>query len=237
MSAARAAQHGVRAHIRMNELAIAVGVILFPGLIAAVISDKITVHSPKWGSFKYSVYSFIFGMSCYVALQLLAYLWNWAAACAFPAHLLASPTLDVWTIATAQKISIDVSEVFWATVLSPFVAATAAFTVNHKLINKTAQALRISSKYGDENLFSFFLNAQNIDWVYLRDISNKLTYQGRVVSFSEADNMQELVLSEVTVFEYDTSEELYSVPLIYLTKVRGAFIIEAVPPELLEAKK
>lgn len=57
----------------MNELAIAVGVILFPGLITAVICDKITVHSPRWGSFKYSVYSFIFGVSCYVALQGLAY--------------------------------------------------------------------------------------------------------------------------------------------------------------------
>jgi hypothetical protein len=220
----------------MNELAIAIGVILFPGLITAVICDKITVHSPKWGSFKYSVYSFIFGVSCYVELQVFAYLWNLVAAHAFPTLLLVSPTLDVWTIATTQKASIDPSEVLWATILSPSVAAVAALAVNHKFINRMAQKLRISSKYGDENLFSFFLNAQNIDWVYVRDILNKLTYQGRVVSFSEADDMQELVLSEVTVFSYETSDELYSIPLLYLSKARGAFIIEAVPPELLEEK-
>lgn len=218
----------------MNELAIAVGVILFPGLIAAVICDKITVHSPQWGSFKYSVSSFVFGVSCYVALQGLAYLWIWIAEYFFPTLSFASPTLDVWTIATTQKVSIDPSEVFWATVLSPAIAAVAAFTVNHKLINKAAQKLRISSKYGDENLFSFFLNAQDIDWVYVRDIPSKLTYQGRVVSFSEADDMQELVLSEVTIFAYETSDELYSIPLLYLSKVRGAFIIEAVPQSLLE---
>ena len=205
----------------MNELAITVGVVLFPGLIAAVICDKVTVHSQRWGSFKYSVYSFICGVSSYVALQLLAYLWNWVAASACPSLLLASPTLDVWTIATTQKTSIDVSEVFWATALSPVVAAAAASTVNHKLINNTAQKLHLSSKYGDENLFSFFLNAQDIDWVYLRDIPNKLTYQGRVVSFSEVDDMQEVVLSEVTVFAYETSDELYSVPLIYLSKRGG----------------
>lgn len=218
----------------MNELAIAVGVILFPGLITAVICDKITVHSPKWGSFKYSVYSFIFGVSCYVALQALAYLWNWIAACAFPMHRLASSTLNVWTIATTQKVSIDPSEVFWATLLSPGIAAAAAFIVNHKLINRAAQRLRISSKYGDENLFSFFLNAQEVDWIYVRDIPNKLTYQGRIVSFSEADDMQELVLSEVTVFAYETSDELYSIPLLYLSKPRGTFVIEGIPPQLLE---
>src|SRR5690606_30694889 len=100
---------------------------------------------------------------------------------------LASPTLDVWTLATTQRVAIDPSEVLYATVLSPAIAAFAAFTVNHKLVNRAAQKLRVSSKYGDENLFSFFLNAQNIDWIYVRDIPSKLTYQGRVVSFSEAD--------------------------------------------------
>ena len=218
----------------MNELAIAVGVILFPGLIACVICDKITVHSPKWSSFKYSVYSFIFGVLCYVCLQLLTYLWACVATFVFPSLVPASATLDVWTIATTQKVSIDPSEVFWATVLAPVVAALAAFTVNHKIINRIAQQARISSKFGDENLFSFFLNAAEVDWIYVRDIEHKLTYQGRVVSFSEADDMQELVMSQVTVFGYETSEEFYSVPLLYLSKPRGAFIIEAVPLELLE---
>lgn len=220
----------------MNDLAIAIGVILFPGLITAVICDKITVHSPKWGSFKYSVYSFIFGVSCYVLLQFFAYIWSLFAPYIFPPLMLSSPTLNVWTIATTQKPLINPTEIFLATIISPFIAALAAFTVNHKVLNKIAKTIKISDKYGDENLFSFFLNSQNIDWVYVRDIQNNLTYQGRVVSFSENDGMQELVMSEVTVFKYETSEEFYSVPLIYLSKPSGKFIIEAVPPELLEEK-
>jgi hypothetical protein len=220
----------------MNELAIAIGVILFPGLITAVICDKITVHSPKWGSFKYSVYSFIFGVSCYVLLQFLSYTWSLLASYIFPSLMLSSPTLNVWTIATTQKPLINPTEIFLATIISPFIAALAALTVNHKVINKIAKKLKISTKYGDENLFSFFLNSQNIDWIYVRDIQNNLTYQGRVVSFSENDGMQELVMSEVTVFKYETSEEFYSIPLLYLSKPSGKFIIEAVPPELLEEK-
>lgn len=220
----------------MNELAVAVGVVLFPGLLAAVICDKVTVHSKNWGSFKYSIYSFIFGVSCYLALQAGIYLWNCTAALVFGGLLIASPTLDIWTIASTQRTSIDLSEVLWAAALSPIVAAAAAYVVNHKLINKAARILRVSNKYGDENLFSFFLNAQELDWVYLRDIPNKLTYQGRVVSFSEADDMQEVVLSDVTLFEYETSSELYSVPLIYLSKPRGTFIIEAVSSDLLRTQ-
>ncbi len=218
----------------MNELAVAVGVILFPGLIAAVICDQITVHSPKWGAFKYSVYSFIFGLACYAVLQLIIFAWQCAASHASPVLASEWATLNVWTIATTQEVSIKLSEVFWATFLSPVVAATAALSVNRKLINRWARLLRVSAKYGDENLFYFFLNSPNIDWVYVRDISNKLTYQGRVVSFSEADHMQELLLSDVTVFAYETSDEFYSVPFIYLTKVPGSFVIETVPPELLE---
>ncbi len=218
----------------MNQLAITVGVILFPGLISTVICDKITAHSQKWDSFKYGIYSFIFGVLCYVVLQALAFIWHWITSHIIPTPSIASPVLNVWTIVKTQQVSISPTEVLGATILSPAVAAIAAFTINHKLINRTAQILNISSKYGDENLYSFFLNAQNIHWIYVRDIENNLTYQGKIVSFSEADDMQEMVLSQVTVFTYKTSAELYSIPSLYLSKPRGSFIIEAIPLELLE---
>jgi len=55
--------------------------------------------------------------------------------------------------------------------------------VNYKIFHKFAQKLLISQKYGDENLYSYYLNAKEIDWVYVRDFERKLTYQGRVISF------------------------------------------------------
>ena len=60
-----------------------------------------------------------------------------------------------------------------------------------------------------------------------------MTYQGRIDSYAENENMQELVMHSVTVFRYEDSEELYSVPSVYLTKNAGKFIIEAIPEELL----
>jgi hypothetical protein len=216
----------------MNELAVTVGMILFPGLIACIICDKITVHAPKWDSFKYSVYSFVFGVICYLLLQTVYFGW-WLLACHAKTPM-DTYNLDVWSIVDIPKGSVNLAEVFWATILAPVVAGLAAWTVNYKFVNKIAKWLRLSDKYGDENLYSYFLNSQDVDWIYVRDIQNKLTYQGRVVSFSENSSMQEILLSDVTVYSYETSDEFYSVPFLYLAKTGGTFIIEAVPPSLLE---
>jgi hypothetical protein len=56
----------------MNEIAIAVSVIFFPGLISTIIADKVTVHSKSWTSFKYGIYSFVLGVFCYVIVQILS---------------------------------------------------------------------------------------------------------------------------------------------------------------------
>ncbi|MEX0802486.1 MAG: hypothetical protein WD688_04100 [Candidatus Binatia bacterium] len=214
----------------MNEIAVAVSVILFPGLISTVIADKITVHSRSWGSFKYSIYSFVFGVLCYVTVQILI----WLATC-LPEALQILPlrtgTLGVWSLVTDTRARIDLVEVFAATVLAVPVAFLGAFLINYKIFHKLAQKLRISRKYGDENLYSYYLNAKEIDWVYVRDLERKLTYQGRVVSFSENDRIQELVLSDVTVYAYDDSTEYYSIPSIYLCREMGQFVIEAIPAE------
>jgi len=133
-------------------------------------------------------------------------------------------TLAVWSIVTDNRARIDLREVFAA-------AFFGAFLVNYKIFHKFAQKLLISQKYGDENLYSYYLNAKEIDWVYVRDFERKLTYQGRVVSFSENDKVQELVLADVTVFAYEDSTEYYSVPNIYLCREMGRFVIEAIPLE------
>lgn len=58
----------------MSELAVVIGIILFPGIIATVIADKLVVHVRPWGSFKYSLYAFVLGVMSYVGLQAVAWL-------------------------------------------------------------------------------------------------------------------------------------------------------------------
>lgn len=219
----------------MNSLAIAISIILLPGLVACVICDKITVHTPKWDAFKYSIYSFLFGVMSYCLLQLIDYTCYLLVIKIYKSHTINFNELKVWSIIQDEKAKIALSEVAKATLLAPIVALIASSFVNYKLINKIAKSIKVSQKYGDENLFSFFLNAKEVDWIYVRDKGVGLTYFGRVVSHSECDHIQEIVLSEVTVHEYETSDELYSMPIIYLSRPLGSFVLEV--PETATSEK
>ncbi|MCG7908881.1 MAG: DUF6338 family protein [Candidatus Thiodiazotropha taylori] len=214
----------------MDQLVVTLIVVLLPGILSSVVCDKIVVHS-KWTPFKFSVYSLLLGVLSYVALQAIYYLLDMVSACSFSPE--AWTHLKTWEATESDNPHIPALELAYALVLSVPVSMFAAYVINHKIFNKIARKIGVSSKYGDENLYSYYLNAVEIDWVYVRDIENNLTYQGRVVSYSENDSMQEIVLSEVTVFRYEDSSELYSVPTMYISKQVGNFVIEAVPQELL----
>ena len=97
---------------------------------------------------------------------------------------------------------------------------------HYKLINRFGKWIKLSNKYGDENLYSYFLNAKEVEEVYVRDVENKLTYHGFVNSFSETDEIKELVLLDVVVYDYETSQKLYSLDKIYLSKSKENLIIE-----------
>ncbi len=218
----------------MNQLAIAVAIIMFPGIVAAVICDKIIVHQPRWDHFKFGLYSFVLGVCCYLVLQCLVYSFDLILIKYFSINNAFWSHLNVWSIISSGSPNIRALEVFQATLLAMPVALFASVLVNYKIFNKVSQKLLISNKYGDENLFSYFLNANEVNWIYIRDIENDLTYQGRIISFSENDNIQEIVLADVTVYSYKNSEEYYSVPFLYLCKKMGTFVIETIPSELLE---
>lgn len=209
---------------------------MFPGIVAAVICDKIIVHQPRWDHFKFGLYSFVLGVCCYLLLQGLVYSFDLIFTICFSINNAFWSHLNVWSIISSGTPNIKVLEVFQATMLAMPVAFFASVIVNYKIFNKLSQRLLISNKYGDENLYSYFLNAKEVNWIYIRDIENDLTYQGQIISFSENDNIQEIVLSDVTVYSYKDSMEYYSVPSLYLCRKMGTFVIETIPPELLEVE-
>ncbi|WP_162455433.1 hypothetical protein [Pseudoxanthomonas kalamensis] len=208
----------------MNDLAVLIGLISFPGLIATVICDKLLVHAERWNSFKYGIYTFIFGVGSYVVLQFLA--WATFLCSRHLPFLSKSAALGLWgTLSSGQDLHF--SEVAWATGLSPLIALAAVYCVNKKHLTRFAQLLGISNKYGDENLFSYFLNSPDVLWVYLRDPAAGFSYRGVVRSFSETKEVQEIALTDVTVYSYEDSDPLYQLDSIYLSKPLGTFTIES----------
>lgn len=207
----------------MSQFVVTLIVIMFPGIISAIVADKITNHS-KWDAFKFGLYSLVLGILCYALLQALSLVfdffvdeglssrWNW---------------LSIWGRASREDVGINQYEVGLAVVLAVPVAFMASSCINYKIFNKLAGALKVSSKFGDENLFSYFMNGGDIDWVYIRDRNSQLTYEGQVMSFGENESCHEIVLANVKVYTYANSKLCYEVPYMYLCKPFGEIVIES----------
>lgn len=218
----------------MNQLLVIISIILLPGVIGTIIVDKLTVHS-KWEPFKYILYSFVLGVFSYAFFQIIIYFRDFFRTCSFLNTQWTN--LKIWNIGFTNETSLSGSEVIFAIVLSIPLSFFISWVINNKVLNKVGEFFKVTTKYGDENLYTYYLNTKEINWIYIRDIENNLTYQGRVLSFSENFNIQEVVLYDVTVYRYEDSAELYQVPTIYLANKAGSFRIESIPEKFLNKEE
>ena len=201
----------------MTELTLKLVIIFIPGAIATLIFGKLILHK-EWTNFRFVLISVIFGLFSYLFLQLIILLIN-----LFLENEINDLTL--WNTLSDVK-SIPYKEVLFSSIISIILAFIVSLMENKKWIYKLARLLKISNKYGEENLYSRFLNDPNTDYIYLRDIKNNLTYHGWVKSFSESTDVTEIRLSEVTVYTYSESDHLYDIDEVYLSLNKSEIIIE-----------
>lgn len=202
--------------MEISSLTLKLIVLLIPGAIAAKIFQIVTVNKP-WSEFQFVVNSIILGVISYLTMQFLIYTPT-AIVSGFCGEGWLPPAkpLEIWG-KLSEGGSIPYSEVFWAGVISVGIGILVSLIDNHKWINQLAQRVSLSNKYGDQNLYSYFLNAKETQVVYVRHAKRGLTFHGSVQSYSETDNIKELVLYDVTVYTYPDSEELYSINQLYLS--------------------
>ena len=210
--------------MEISDLTIKLIILLIPGILSALIIEQITVHQ-KWTQFKFILYSILLGFASYFMYD------QFLKLSLFIEYLLNSNTnfvsIRFWDSLFDAKIPVSLKEVFIACLYSVFIGLIISACIHYKLLHRLAIFLKISDKYGDENLFTFFMNAKEVNWIWVRDPVRGLTYEGLRESFSESDNVRELVLRDVKVYNYEDSEFLYEVPAIYLSYKIGDLAIEA----------
>jgi hypothetical protein len=217
----------------ISELTIRLIILLLPGILAALIVDKLTIQH-KWSYFRFTVYSILLGAASYLAYQMSLYL------IAIFRFLFVKPfqpsKVAFWESLFNPNIPISPKEVIIACCFSILLGLLVSAFVHHRWLNKIAYKIKVSDKYGDENLFTHFLNDKETNWIWIRDIKNNLTYEGLRVSFSESENIREIVLRDVKVYKYENSAFLYEIPELYLSFPIGELLIEKPPPKQLEMK-
>lgn len=198
--------------MEVSELTLKLILVLVPGAIAGMIYEKLTLHA-KWSPFKFIIHSIMFGGVSYLLVQGLQDL------------LCGTHSLRAFWKNLPSK-EIPYQAVIYASLASIPLGLAASAIDQYKLINRFGKFLRITNKYGDENLYYYFLNAQHVSEVYIRDRTAQLTYHGLIESFSESKETHEIVLRDVVVYDYDTSQELYTLDKIYLSKHKNEIVIE-----------
>ncbi len=209
--------------MEISELTLKLIIILIPGAIGTIIVLKLTVVK-EVTPFKFVINSIIIGVFSYLIYQL---------ACdtkviienIFNKNKVPFEQLQIWDNISNSKV-IPYQEVLFASVFSIVVAFITAAIDTYKIVNRLAKKLGVSYKYGEENLFSYFLNAKETQQIYIRDKKNNLTYYGFVNSYSETDSISEIVMSDVSVYTYEDSEFLYDIEQIYLSFSKADLIIE-----------
>lgn len=198
--------------MEISELTLKLILLLIPGSLACIIYERLTIHK-QWTSFKFITNAILFGSISYLIAEAIFSICN--SDTSFKSFWENLPTKDI-----------PYNVISKASLISIFVGFAATGIDHYKLINRFGKLIKLTNKYGDENLYSYFLNAKEVEEIYVRDIQNKLTYHGLVNSFSETDEIKELVLLDVVVYDYETSEKLYSLDKIYLSKSKENLIIE-----------
>lgn len=201
----------------ISQLAVRLVVLLFPGIIAALVVEKLTVHK-QWDAFRFPLYALVLGAASYVAAQLLWYI----VSCKKDVEV-----LGFWSALDGAKGVLDFKEVLSVTVLGLFLGVFVSAAINKKWFHRAAQHLGITEKYGDESLFYFYLNSPSVAWVRVRLEDDGLMYEGLRESFSENGKTLELLLRNVKVFRLADSVELYSLDAAYIQSSSDKLVIES----------
>lgn len=213
--------------MEISSLTVKLIVLLLPGILAALLVEKITVHKP-WGQFRFLLYAIVLGAISYAILSIFIDIYNLFVA---TKHQI---TLTFWQSLFLPAQAVKPLEVIFAVIIGILIAILASLAITKNWVIRLARKARATEKYGDESLYYFSLNSPEISWVWVKLPEVGLLYEGWRESFSEDVNVREILLRSVKVYRLNDSEFLYELPAVYLSMPRNKVIIE-IPSLISEA--
>lgn len=125
-------------------------------------------------------------------------------------------------------------EIFYATIISIILAFIISYFNYRKSLNKLALKLKLTKRYGDEDVWNYLFNSDNIEWVFVRDIKADRCYFGYVPIFSDDTEKRELVIRNVKVYRNIDNAYLYDIEAIYISREHDEISIEI--PQFVKEK-
>lgn len=195
----------------ISEFALRLAFLVLPGVLTQRIYRKLqgTVPKKDWEDF---IDIFVYSIINYLIYALvISIITN--------SNLISSEYTLVSTFNSFldKDTAINYSEIFGSCIVAVLLAFFLSFMYKKKFVNKLGQLIRVTNRYGDEDLWNLFHNTQNIEWFVVRDHKINLYYYCWIYAFSESNERRELILRNASVYTAD-GDFCYEAPVIYLCR-------------------
>jgi hypothetical protein len=218
--------------MEITELVWKLFLILMPGVIATLMVNQLS--SKKITSvFFFIIYSALFGIITFIIMEILYSIGiifsnDWK-------YLQLGTNLDIWDNIYDNSNKYNRIEIFISYVLSVPLGLLYGYIDLKKWPNKIFKYFKWTDRYGDDDVWSFYLNLPETDWIYVRERTTNLTYFGKIRAFSDSEVKREILLADVEVYKTDDWEKLYNLKSIFLELDEFNYSIES-PVSDIEAK-
>lgn len=202
----------------MSEFTLYMMLIFLPGIIAYKVFDELTEHK-EHKVHEVIIYAFLFGclsyLTYFIIFKIIFYMTGYTVAFYFPE-----------TLKDPKKASYG--EIVKVSCIAFVVGFGITWFDTYKILHRIARWTRISKKFGEVDAFTFLLNSNLREkvWIIVRDKEDNLAFFGWVHTYSAGDEHNELFLVDVDVFDNTTGEKLMDSPGIFLSKPKEKYIIE-----------
>lgn len=204
--------------------------LFIPGIVGSLILRYLTVHR-EFSQFYFIVYSLILGVLSYSILELVTKVYMERQCDCYDFYYCFivqdfGKNLDFWNLIKSDKRNFNLIELIQASLIGFTIAIFISWIFNKKFIPKIANYMDITHRSGDDDSWNYFLNSNEVFWIFVRDQDLGITYFGNIKHFSEPGLPRELVLEEVDVFKTKNGKKLYELRRVYLDLSKGKFTIE-----------
>jgi hypothetical protein len=118
-------------------------------------------------------------------------------------------------------------DVFGASIASVGIGILSTLFKEHSLLNRLGIWLKISHRYGGDDVWVYFWRELGDDWSFVRDRRLGLLYYGSITSYSESGSIRELVITNVSVHDNSTGKQLYETARMYIARESNELSIES----------
>ncbi len=210
--------------MNLTELTIRLLILFFPGVVCFLIVEALTVHRER-KTHEVLFFTFVHGVLCYLIYFVVRMPFGFHSKDESGSYW-TSPTPVFFKCLTDSKSDVSLPEIGWVAFIAVGLAFVWSYLDKKKSLHKLAKWMRVTNKFGEPNVWSHIFNLDDVRWCVVRDLPRKLMFQGWVLKFSDVEDVAEVFLDDVHVYNEETGDLLYRAEQMLLSRKRDDLTIE-----------